>query len=125
MPSLTLSVYWIPPSVSGILSPKRSVSVDTVSYFKIANSLLHLAALACYVALVVEMFKHDESGWAIACILLFCCGCGQLLAFIYGWTKVGEWDISLLMMAYSLCILAGIVQVALWVAKLGPSSVGM
>ncbi|HWB11485.1 MAG TPA: hypothetical protein VG826_19805 [Pirellulales bacterium] len=94
--------------------------MDAVSYFKIANLLLHLAAFACYVAIVVEMFKHGESGWGIACIVLVCCG-GQLVAFIYGWTKVGEWDISLLMLASSLCIFVGIVQVMLWVAKLGPS----
>ncbi len=95
--------------------------MNAATFFVIANTLLQIGAFACYVALVVEMFSHDESGWGIACIILLFCGCGQLVALIYGWTKVGEWNISLLMLAMSLCILVGMIQVGLWFAKCGPS----
>jgi hypothetical protein len=44
-----------------------------------------------------------------------------LIALVYGWTKVGEWDTSLLMVAYSLCFLGLIVQYVLWFAKFGLS----
>jgi hypothetical protein len=81
-----------------------------------ANMLLQLGSLLCFIALVVQMFMQDESGWGIACILLFFCGCGPLLAFIYGWTKVGQWEIGLLMLAWSLCIVGGIIQVLLMFA---------
>ncbi len=89
--------------------------------FLIANLLLQLGALLCYVALIVQMFSHGESGWAIACLVLFLCGCGQLIALVYGWTKVGEWEIGLLMWASTACVLAAIVQVLIMFAALGPS----
>ncbi len=71
--------------------------------FMTANAVLQFGALLCFITVVVQMFVHDESGWGIASIVLFCCG-GPLIAFVYGWTKVSEWDISLLMLAWSLCI---------------------
>ena len=83
------------------------------------NMVLQLGALLCFIALVVEMFKHDEGGWGVACLVLFFCGCGQLIAFIYGWTKVGDWDIGLLMLAASLCVVGGMIQVAMMVATVG------
>ena len=90
-------------------------------FLLLGNLFLQLGALACFVALVAEMFSHEETGWGIACIILLFCGCGQLLALVYGWTKAGEWDISLLMLANTACVVAGMIQVALWFAKLGPS----
>jgi hypothetical protein len=87
-------------------------------FFSIGRLLIGLASLACFVAIVVEMFSHEESGWGVACIILFCCG-GPLIAFVYGWTKVGEWNISLLMLAWTLCALAGILNIVLWYAKFG------
>ena len=93
----------------------------SIIFLFLAVLLLWLAQIACFVTLVVEMFKNDESGWAIGLIILFFCGCGQLFGLIYGWTKVGEWDISLLMLAYSLSIVLGIIEGVLWMAKLGPS----
>jgi hypothetical protein len=95
--------------------------MDPAFFFLIANLLLQLGAFVCFVALVVEMFKQGESGWGIACLVLLFCGCGQLVALIYGWTKVGEWDIGLLMLAATLCVVGGMIQVALWFAKCGPS----
>lgn len=80
------------------------------------NSVLGLAFVLCMIAVLVQMFMHDEAGWAIACIVLLLCGCGQLIAFVYGWTKVSEWDIGLLMLAWSLCIVGGIIQVAVGLA---------
>lgn len=87
--------------------------------FVTGNVLLQLAALACFIALVVEMFSHNETGWGIACIVLLFCGCGQLVAFIYGWTKVGEWQIGLLMLAATLCIVGGVLQVAIMFGTVG------
>jgi hypothetical protein len=87
--------------------------------FFAGNMVLQLGALLCFIALVVEMFTHDETGWGVACLVLFFCGCGQLIAFIYGWTKVGEWEIGLLMVAASLCIVGGIIQVAIMLATGG------
>ena len=87
--------------------------------FMAANILLQLGSLVCFIALVVEMFRHDEAAWAIASIVLVFCGCGQLLALIYGWTKVGDWQIGLLMLATTLCIVGGILQVAIMFAAVG------
>ena len=83
------------------------------------NILLQLGSLLCFIALVVEMFSHNEAGWGIACIVLIFCGCGQLIAIIYGWTKVSEWDIGLLMLAATLCIVGGMLQVAIMFGTVG------
>ncbi|HEV3344684.1 MAG TPA: hypothetical protein VG125_30185 [Pirellulales bacterium] len=108
----------MPPSVSAFIR-EGVTALGAFVCFLIGSLLLNLGALACLVALVAEMFSHGESGWGIACIVLTLCGCGQLLALIYGWTKAGEWDIRLLLLANSLCFLGSLIQGVLWIAKFG------
>jgi hypothetical protein len=98
---------------------KKGMVLTAFQLFMAANILLQLGALACFIALVVEMFSHGETGWGIASIVLLFCGCGQLLAFIYGWTKVGEWEIGLLMLATTLCIVGSMLQVAIMFGTVG------
>jgi hypothetical protein len=93
--------------------------VTPFALFMMANLVLQLGSLLCMITVLVQMFTHEETGWAIACSVLFFCGCGLLIAFIYGWSKVGEWDISLLMVAWSLCIVGMIIQFAIMLATVG------
>src|SRR5690242_10501235 len=51
-----------------------------------------LGALVCFILVVVQMFQRGQTGLGVACIvLLFCCGIGNLVAFVYGWMRHREW----------------------------------
>lgn len=91
--------------------------MNTAILLHIASLLLTFGALVCYVTVVIQMFMHGDTGVAIASLVLFCCG-GPLIAFIFGWTKAGEWENGLLMLAWTLCTLIGAgVRVSLFVAQ--------
>ena len=62
---------------------------------QILQWLIAIGSLVCFVLVVIQMFQRGQTGLAIACIvLLFCCGIGKLVAFIYGWVKAAEWRIT-------------------------------
>jgi hypothetical protein len=76
-----------------------------------------VGSLVCFVLVLVKMFQHNHTGLGIACILLlFFCGIGGLIAFIYGWVKAGEWGITNLMtiwtVFFALNFLSGILNPA-------------
>jgi hypothetical protein len=63
---------------------------------------ISLGSLVCYVLVVIQMFKHGKTGPAVGSLVgLLACGLGALFAFIYGWTKAGEWQIKNLMLAWT------------------------
>ena len=54
-----------------------------------------VGSLVCFGLVLVKMFQHGQTGLRVACIvLLFYCGIGGLVAFIYGWVKAAEWSIT-------------------------------
>jgi hypothetical protein len=85
-----------------------------------------VGSFVCFVLVLVKIFQHNQTGLGIACIvLLFCCGIGGLIAFIYGWVKAGEWRITNLMTVwtvfFALNVVSGILnpapfeQLRLWI----------
>ncbi len=71
-----------------------------------------IVALVCFVMVVAQMFKHDQTGLGVACILLaFCTGVGPLIAFVFGWTKAKEWDLKQIMTIWSVALALQIVLV--------------
>jgi hypothetical protein len=83
----------------------------------IVVGLASLVSFICFVMVIIRMFQHGAAGVAIACIgLSLCCGLGGLIAFIYGWTKARQWNISNLMtawtVAFAIDVVAGIVNPA-------------
>jgi hypothetical protein len=69
-----------------------------------------LVGLVFFVLVVVEMFKRQQNGLAIACIVLaLCTGIGYLIAFVYGWMKATEWNIKKIMLAWTACIVVQLV----------------
>src|SRR5262249_28720304 len=66
-------------------------------------SLLLITNLVFFIMVVMQMFKHEQTGLGIACIALtlLCGGLGQPLAFIMGWGKAGEWNIKRTMFAWT------------------------
>jgi hypothetical protein len=74
--------------------------------------LIGLGSLVCFILVVIQMFKHNETTIGILSIVLAFCGIGFLLAFIYGWIKASEWNIKNLMLAWTaLVILSILIQV--------------
>ena len=67
-----------------------------------------IGSLVCFVMVVVQMFKHDQTGLGVACIVLLFCGIGGLIAFVYGWMKNKEWNLQKIMLIWTVCIAVGL-----------------
>jgi CHASE2 domain-containing sensor protein len=77
---------------------------------QILSYLAGVGSLVCFILVLIQMFKRENTGLAITCIVLaLCCGLGGLIAFIVGWVKNKEWQITPIMIAWTVCILLGIV----------------
>ena len=82
-----------------------------------------IISLVCFVMVVVQMFQRGQTGLGIACILLlFCFGIGALIAFIYGWTKAGQWGITKLMTIWTVCIVIGLALTGIQFAVAPPQA---
>ena len=91
--------------------------------------LVGIVVLVCFIMVLVQMFKHEQNGLGIACIILaFCTGIGPLIAFVYGWIKAKEWDLKKVMLAWTVaivlqvCLLIGAVVMVLGAAAAGSQS---
>jgi hypothetical protein len=72
-----------------------------------------IGSLVCFVLMVIEMFRHGHTGLAIVCIVLaWFCGIGVLIAFIFGWSKVHEWNLQNLMTWWTTFIAVGLLASA-------------
>ncbi|HEX4590946.1 MAG TPA: hypothetical protein VH120_13500 [Gemmataceae bacterium] len=82
-------MYWLLSALSGIAS---------------------LAALVCFIMVVIQMFQHNMTGLGIVCIVLFLCiGIGGIIALIVGWQNADRWRIRNLMQIYTVSIIAAYV----------------
>lgn len=78
-----------------------------------------IAALVFFIMVVVQMFKRDQSNLGIVCIVLtFCTGVGPLIAFVYGWVKVTEWDIKKIMTGWTVVFALQFVFIGLAIATI-------
>jgi hypothetical protein len=78
------------------------------------SAILSIISLVCFIMVVVKMFQNGQTGLGIASIvLIFCCGIGGLIAFVYGWMKSAEWSIQNIMMAWTGCIVLNILLSAI------------
>ncbi len=74
-----------------------------------------IGGLVCFILVVVQMFKNEETTLGIVCIILaFCTGIGYLIAFVYGWIKATEWDLKKVMMAWSGLFAAYLISIVLY-----------
>ncbi len=71
---------------------------------QILSGIGGLGGLVCFILVLVQMFKREKTGLAITCLVLFlCCGIGYLIAFIFGWIKNKEWNITTIMLVWTVC----------------------
>jgi hypothetical protein len=75
---------------------------------EIAAVLFYLALLVkliCFVMVLVQMSKHGEGGLVLVCIILSLCGgLGTLIAFVFGWSRARQWNISRLMTVWTVAL---------------------
>lgn len=67
-----------------------------------------IAALVCWIMVLIKMFQHGATGVAIASIVLIICAIGPLIAFVYGWMRAREWQITNIMTIWTVCFVANI-----------------
>lgn len=70
--------------------------------------IVGIGSLVCFIMVIVKMFQNGQTGLGVACLILILCGIGPLIAFVFGWIKSGEWNIKNLMLAWTACIVVGI-----------------
>jgi hypothetical protein len=73
------------------------------------EGIVFLVWLACFIMVIIKMFQNNDTGLAIACIVLAFCGIGGLIAFIMGWVKSAQYGIKNIMFAWTGAIVALIV----------------
>ena len=73
-----------------------------------------IGSLVCFILVLIQMFQRGRTGLGVACIVLvFCCGIGGLVVFIYGWVKHREWGLTNVMIAWTGCWMVSAVGYAL------------
>jgi hypothetical protein len=81
---------------------------DTLA--SVVVGLAFLVNFICFILVLIQMFQHGAKGMAIACIVLsLCCGLGSLVAFVYGWMKARQWNISNLMTVWTIAVVIQVV----------------
>ncbi len=69
-----------------------------------------IGSLVCFILVLRQMFNRGKTGLGIACIVLvFCCGIGGLVAFVYGWMKNTEWGLRNVMIAWTIFFIIGVI----------------
>jgi hypothetical protein len=80
-----------------------------VMLFQLLAGVCVIGSLVCLILVLVKMFQQGKTGLGIACILLVLfCGIGVLVTFVYGWMNATEWGIKNVMLAWTACIVVGI-----------------
>jgi hypothetical protein len=88
---------------------------DTLA--QLVVGLSSLVSFICFILVLIQMFQRGATGTGIACVVLtLCCGLGGLIAFVYGWIKARDWNLTNVMTIWTVAFvidgLAGIVNPA-------------
>lgn len=67
----------------------------------VLQTLGGIVQLVCFILVLMQMFQHGQTGLAIACIVLVFCCIGGLVTYIYGWVKAGEWNLTTVMLIWT------------------------
>jgi hypothetical protein len=77
----------------------------------ILNWILIVPILVCLIIVVIKMIQDGQT--ALGIISIFC----GIIAFIYGWVKVREWNLMPVMLVWTACIVLRIILTAAVVAS--------
>jgi hypothetical protein len=76
----------------------------------ILGTVTGIINLVCLILVWIKMFQHGQTVLAIVCIILTFCLIGAIITFIYGWVKHKEWNITNIMLIFTVSVLVGIVS---------------
>lgn len=79
----------------------------------IIGSITGIVGLVCWILVLIKMFQAGQTALAIVSIVTFCCVIGYLIPFIYGWMKAKEWNLSNVMVIWSICIAINLITGAI------------
>jgi hypothetical protein len=69
---------------------------------EILGYLIGIALLVCHILICVKMIQSGQTALGIVCLIVWLCACiGFLITLIYGWTKAKQWNITTLMIVYT------------------------
>jgi len=72
----------------------------------IASAVAAIGSLICFILVIVHLFKTEQTGLGIACIVLVFCGIGGLVAFVKGWMD----GLGTVMWVWTACIVVGLLS---------------
>jgi hypothetical protein len=102
-----------------MLFPWRRKAVlinDTLAYLLVG--IAGLVSLICFILVLIQMFQRGAVALGVTCIVLtFCCGVGPIIAFVFGWVKARQWNITNLMMVWTV---ASVIQIVAGVLNPAP-----
>jgi hypothetical protein len=85
--------------------PMRDANADILFIGLGCLSLIvGIIVLVCYILIIIKMFQAEDTGIAIACIVLLLCMIGPILAFILGWINVRKYRAENIMYAWTIAI---------------------
>ena len=70
----------------------------------IASAVAGIGSLICFILVIVHLFKTEQTGLGIACIVLIFCGIGGLVAFVKGWMD----GLGTVMWVWTACIVVAL-----------------
>jgi hypothetical protein len=63
-----------------------------------------LGTLICFILVLIRIFQSGQTALGVVCIVLyFCCNLGGLVAFIVGWMNHRRWNITPVMVIWTVC----------------------
>jgi hypothetical protein len=69
---------------------------------EILGYLVGIGVLVCHILICVKMIQSGQTGLGIVCLIVWlCCGIGFFITLIYGWVKAKPWNITTLMIVYT------------------------
>jgi hypothetical protein len=81
---------------------------------QILSSVGGLGQLVCFILVLIQMFQRGKGGLGVVCIVLtLCCGIGALVAFIYGWVVSRPWNITTIMLVWTVAWILTVIGYAL------------
>jgi hypothetical protein len=89
-------------------APRGGFSGGEFGAAQIVCLVLAVCMLGCYVIVIVNLFKTDQTVAGIVCLALFCV---PLVAFVYGWKNAADWGIVGVMLAWTAMWLTYIIVV--------------
>jgi hypothetical protein len=119
------SAIVLPVTATGVYPQFSQRIKNMVTLLQLIGGLAGIGSLVCFILVLVKMFQNGQTGLGIACIVLvFLCGIGALVSFVYGWINADRWGIRNVMLFWTGCFVVGLVCNLLVISMVGLHGLG-